>query len=41
MVGKRQVIVGDNKVKFTLDLERKITVLRGKSSTGKSHLYSL
>ena len=41
MTGRRLIVIGDNKVKFTLELERKVTILRGGSSTGKSHLYSL
>lgn len=39
MKGKYNVVLYDNKVRYELELERNITVIKGKSGTGKSSLY--
>lgn len=39
MVGKYHLEVRSKKVRFILDIERKITILRGDSGTGKTTFY--
>ncbi|MBQ4487033.1 MAG: translation initiation factor 2 [Oscillospiraceae bacterium] len=41
MKGKHEVIVSNRDVKFTFTLNRNITVVRGKSATGKTTLYEM
>lgn len=41
MKGKYNVCIWDNKLKYDLVLERQITVIKGKSGTGKSTLYTM
>ena len=41
MKGKYTITVHDNLVSYSLELERKITVIKGESGIGKSHMYSL
>lgn len=41
MKGKQFVVVHDNNVKYELELDRKVSVIKGKSGTGKSTLYKM
>ena len=41
MTGKYRIVVRNNKVQFTLDIERNITIIQGDSATGKTTLTEL
>lgn len=41
MKGKYEVVIYDSKIKYHLILERNITIIKGKSGTGKSTLYQM
>ena len=41
MKGKYDISIWDNKIRFELVLERQITVIKGKSGTGKSTLFMM
>lgn len=41
MIGKYRVIVSNGNVKYDFTIERKITIIRGNSATGKTTLVEL
>lgn len=41
MTGKYRIVVRNNKVQFTLDIERNITIIQGDSASGKTTLIDL
>lgn len=41
MKGKYELVIYDNKLRYNLVLERNITIIKGKSGTGKSTLYTM
>ncbi|MDE7310885.1 MAG: hypothetical protein K2N87_04560 [Eubacterium sp.] len=41
MIGKFQIVIHDSRVRYELELERKITIIKGNSGTGKTTLYEL
>lgn len=41
MIGKFQIVIHDSRVRYEFELERKITIIKGNSGTGKTTLYEL
>lgn len=41
MKGKYKIVIHDTNVRYELELERNITIIKGKSGTGKSNLYRM